>query len=599
MKKEIILLLIFVSSGFSQAIKINEIMYSPKNGEPEWIELCNTSADKINIKGWKIRHHTTTWYTITSTDFFVRSDSFVVMTKSDTIFSFHSLDSSIVLICPAVPTDFLVNTGDTISIRDSTGTLADSVLYEPSWGGSNGKSLERISTELSPFLSTNWGTSLDSSGGTPGRKNSIAAWSYDLKVSSFSASLSSTDSSAVFDIVVKNCGVHSTSPFDVDVYLDYNGDHLPEPDEVVAETDNVPGLKACDSTSIVSKAKPQNFRAAGAFAVVKFASDQDTTNNSMWVKPKFSYSKESLVVNEIMYAPKSPEPEWVELYNNSNDSLNLNCFTISDNSGTEAVITGTDYLFPPSDYVVVAHDTGFFNLHPGVRTKTLIAKIPPLNNTGDAVTVHDAGGNLIDSVSYAPSWGGNTGGKSLERILPAGDSNDPQDFETSADSSGSTPARINSVTPRSFDLAVGTVTYSPFPIQSGGSITISACVINRGMKLCGPAKAVLFSDKNGNGSCDSGEPIDSIEIPAMTPGDSTVAIFTVHDLLFGSHRFGIFISYPGDELTTNNTKIISVDVGLPPASVVINEIMYAPKSPEQDGSGALLSPIRKRVNRIV
>ncbi len=591
MKNKIVLILTLVTTtnGFPQTVKINELMYAPKNGEPEWMELYNASPTSVNIKSWKIRNKNARWYTLTATDFYILPDSFLVLTKSDTIFSFHHIDPLCVLICPTLPTSFLVNTGDTISIDDSTGTLIDSVFYEPSWGGADGKSLERISTDISPFLSTSWGTSIDSSGSTPGRINSIAAKDYDLKIAAFSALLSLVDSVATFRIVVKNCGVRSTSPFGVKVFLDYDGDLVPQPDELAAEVDNIPGLEAGDSTQIVlsnipiaGKIASKNLRELNALAVVKFTSDQDTTNNFMWSNLEFSYPTKCLIVNEIMYAPQSPEPEWVELYNTSGDTIDLNGFTLSDNSGTKAVIANADFLFPPASYVVVAHDSGFFSIHLGIHDKVLITKIPSLNNTGDVVAIHDASGDLIDSVDYSPSWGGNIGGKSLERILPTGDSNDPQNFETCTDSNKSTPTKINSVTPRNFDLAIGTISYSPCPIQSGESITISASIINRGLRPSGIATIIFFYDKNGDGTCDAGEAIDSTQISPMAPGDSTMVSFMARNLLFGSYRFGIYINYYDDEQMSNNMKVISVSVGLSPASIVINEIMYAPKSPEQE-----------------
>lgn len=580
--KIVFITLSITSTCLSQSVKINELMYAPKDGEPEWIELYNATENSVNLKGWKIRDNNTNWYSLSAADCYVLPDSFLVLTKSDTIFSFHDIDSSKVLICTALPKFFLVNTGDTISIHDSMGSLVDSVFYDPSWGGSDGRSLERISADASPFLSTNWGSSLDSSGSTPGRRNSIAQCDYDLRVADFSAIISIIDSNVVFKINVKNCGLRATSPFDVDVFLDYDNDHVLQPNELAAEDDNVPGLKAGDSVQVVLGSTTKNSNVLDAFAIVKYSTDQDTTNNFSWERLKLLYPAKSLVVNEIMYAPQKPEPEWVELYNTSNNSINLNGFTLADNSGTEALITNKDYLLLPNDYAVVAHDSGIFSIHRGISDRILIAKIPSLNNTGDAVVIHDAAGNLIDSVNYSPSWGANTGGKSLERILPTGESNDPQNFETSMDSSGSTPAKINSVTPRNFDLAIATISYSPCPVQSGKTIIISATVMNRGLSISGSASVVLFCDRNGNGTCDAGEPTDSTRIPQMNRGDSTMVSFGSQKLFFGLYRFGIFINYPGDELQGNNTKLFLVNVGLPPASVILNEIMYAPKSPEQE-----------------
>ena len=167
-----------------------------------------------------------------------------------------------------------------------------------------------------------------------------------------------------------------------------------------------PDFAGGDSEKVVLSGTPKNLRARNAIAVIEFPSDQDTTNNSMWTRLKFSYYEKCLVVNEIMYAPKSPEPEWVELYNTSTDSVDLEGFTLSDNSGTKAAIAARYHLLPPKGYAVVAHDSGFFSIHKDICDNVFITKIPSLNNTGDAVVIHDAADNLIDSVNYSPSWGG-------------------------------------------------------------------------------------------------------------------------------------------------------------------------------------------------
>jgi hypothetical protein len=42
-----------IQPGFAENIvKINEVMYNPAEGKPEWMEFVNTSSDSINIKNW-------------------------------------------------------------------------------------------------------------------------------------------------------------------------------------------------------------------------------------------------------------------------------------------------------------------------------------------------------------------------------------------------------------------------------------------------------------------------------------------------------------------------------------------------------------------
>ena len=60
-----------------------------------------------------------------------------------------------------------------------------------------------------------------------------------------------------------------------------------------------------------------------------------------------------------------------------------------------------------------------------VGSEIIAFSLPALNNTGDAIVIKDSLGVIIDSLLYLPSWGGNTGGKSLERISTEDSSVDP------------------------------------------------------------------------------------------------------------------------------------------------------------------------------
>ncbi len=63
-------------------------------------------------------------------------------------------------------------------LLDPSGSVVDSVAYDPSWHHQDvfetrGRSLERISPHLESQSAANWSTSADPLGGTPGRHNSI------------------------------------------------------------------------------------------------------------------------------------------------------------------------------------------------------------------------------------------------------------------------------------------------------------------------------------------------------------------------------------------------------------------------------------------
>ncbi len=149
-----------------------------------------------------------------------------------------------------------------------------------------------------------------------------------------------------------------------------------------------------------------------------------------------------LVVNEILYAPPTGLPEYVELFNRSTKTLDLRGLTISDDTGTPRPITDAPFAVAPGGFAVVTRDTAALRaVFPGVRAVQPTAW-PALNNGGDAVVVQ-AEGVVIDSVAYLPSWGG--AGASLERRDPDGPSFSAANFGTSTDTRGGTPHAVNTL----------------------------------------------------------------------------------------------------------------------------------------------------------
>ena len=162
-----------VEPGFAQNIvKINEVMYNPADGNPEWVEFINVSSDSINIKNWFISDvlTTPTKNFITNEDVFITSGEFFIVAKDTSFNSAHPNTNAKIFY-----TNFgsLGNTSDGVIIYDFRNGIIDSLFYRSSWGGKKGYSLERISTIENTNDSTNWVTSLDVNGSTPGKQNSI------------------------------------------------------------------------------------------------------------------------------------------------------------------------------------------------------------------------------------------------------------------------------------------------------------------------------------------------------------------------------------------------------------------------------------------
>jgi PGF-CTERM protein len=144
-----------------------------------------------------------------------------------------------------------------------------------------------------------------------------------------------------------------------------------------------------------------------------------------------------VLINEIMYNPSAAQGadtdmEWLELYNNDSQRINLSDWLIDD-----TIIT-TDVVLDPDSYAVLARNkTAFETYYGGACTCSIIEATFSLTNTGDTIVLKDATGTEIDTVTYLAAWGANGNGYTLELNATGG-------WEESQ-AEGGTPCQPNSV----------------------------------------------------------------------------------------------------------------------------------------------------------
>ncbi|MCK4957185.1 MAG: lamin tail domain-containing protein [Candidatus Cloacimonetes bacterium] len=152
---------------------INEIMYSPENDEPEWIEL------KIN----QYQENLSTIYLIINEDTLYvpnKNCEYLLITANveDSLFlkENYNLDE-IPIFCNLTS---LSNSGEYLELGDVSGNLIEAFSFDPNWNNEvKGVSLERVNPHLMTN-SSNWDMCVDRC--TPGRKNSI--WIESIPVDS-------------------------------------------------------------------------------------------------------------------------------------------------------------------------------------------------------------------------------------------------------------------------------------------------------------------------------------------------------------------------------------------------------------------------------
>ncbi len=160
---------------------VNEFMNRPDEdaGQPEWIEILNGSERDIDLAGWTLGDDEDRSPLLAGDDSPIRMapGAFIVLTQD--------LDKMLVAFplvdVPVIEPDrweTLNNTDDVITLADPQGFVVDRVPYDDAWRGKRdneaGVSWERIDHQGNPASEANWWLSVDPSGSTPGRENSLA-----------------------------------------------------------------------------------------------------------------------------------------------------------------------------------------------------------------------------------------------------------------------------------------------------------------------------------------------------------------------------------------------------------------------------------------
>jgi hypothetical protein len=165
------------------------------------------------------------------------------------------------------------------------------------------------------------------------------------------------------------------------------------------------------------------------------------------------YSRNSVVVNEIMYEPSSSNCEFIELFNSSNDQVDLANWQVITKNGEGNIIANAHKFLSKGEYFIVASDSILIKNYPYLAESQFVSLTiySPLNlhNTEDRVEIKDAFGNIIDSVLYSSKWHNKNilerKDKSLERVNPYLSSNAPSNWSTSVASENATPGKVNNI----------------------------------------------------------------------------------------------------------------------------------------------------------
>ncbi|KAA3657612.1 MAG: hypothetical protein DWQ10_12955 [Calditrichaeota bacterium] len=420
-----------------QSLVINEVMFAPLSGEPEWIEVYNRSDMEIPIAEWKIKDASGRQGLVEVVDSLVlKPDEFALFTADSSVRTIYSFTTDMQVVhIRAFPT--LNNTNETIALTGKSGAIIDSISIH--LAAEKGISIERIDALGSSVDQTNWTYSLSEAGATPCKINSVSAVEIDLAIDTTSVLWPDPppERNKYFHIVVPILNVGKQQAILNNWRLTDRAD-----DYVYAAGTSSMMIDVGDTLLI------QIEHVANKSGTHNFAFEIDVTNdnrrrNNRWIFDiSVSFLSRDIVLNEIMANPLSGEPEWVEIINLSSQPIDLNNWSISDGTRRgKLMFNGGKLILMPKDYFLITQELSRSDDQLGM---VVPEQWPSLNNSGDSVFIFDQNDCIIDSISYTDANVGENGVSwenmnfMIADIGPAG-----WDFCVSP--KGSTPGRQNSL----------------------------------------------------------------------------------------------------------------------------------------------------------
>ena len=423
---------------------INEFMcdQSPVVGLPEveFVEIYNRSTKVFNLQNWQLGDSSSfgtigsnVWLLPGEYKILCATGSIVDYPNGVGVTSFPSLN----------------NSGDEIILQSDLGVILDQIEYTSAWyqdanKDDGGYTIERINSNLPCSSSQNWSASNNPNGGTPGMINSIDNPQPDTQNPSIVETVAITASGIQIQF---SEGMDSTSL--VNATLNTSPSLTEQNRVVLGEFPEMMTVNFIES-----------FQTSQTYSYT-LSQVGDCSMNLATLSGSFALADNPVVgdviINEIMFNPLTGGSDWIELYNTSDKLLNLKNWSFAnyddDTISNQKVIT-TNYLLQPYDYVVVGKDSTHVlqNYSAAIPGKFLYLILPSYNNDSSTIYLSapiPLSDGLMDKVSYSDEWHfrllDDDKGKSLERLNPEGNSQDPGNWHTAAEAIGfATPGQENS-----------------------------------------------------------------------------------------------------------------------------------------------------------
>ena len=433
-------------------IVINEIMADPDpvlSNLPayEYIELYNKTAFPISLSNWQLSVGFTNRLL---PSIIMQGKSFLILTSASAAPYFSK--SIPILALSSFPA--LNNTGQSLVLKNAEKVVISAVSYTDQWYNDTNKkeggwSLEQIDPDNPCGEAKNWKASIDSNGGTPGFKNSVYQLNSDLDLPLLlTVNIISANALQLYF----NEALNSASLINPTDYLVDNNIGSPSFVKIIEP----------DFKSIILE-----FSTAFKEKCIYTLNVQNTltdcvgnplhSNTSLKFAIPDSILANDVIINEILFNPKSGSVDFVELYNRSEKIIDLKMLRLSEfdtntNSTKNVEKIGTSsFLFFPKEYIVLSENENLVkNNYQTISPNRFInmANLPAMNIDEGSVCISTTSA-IIDRFNYSEKMHfgllNDKKGISLERLNFDRPTQDPTNWHSAAQSVGyATPGYKNS-----------------------------------------------------------------------------------------------------------------------------------------------------------
>uniref|UniRef100_UPI00356908D4 lamin tail domain-containing protein n=1 Tax=Ancylomarina sp. TaxID=1970196 RepID=UPI00356908D4 len=429
---------------------INEIFAdeTPIVGLPEYefIEIYNTSEFPINIKDYKLKVGGSEK---TLSGFEIQAHDYLILCSNAATELYREFGNS--LGVSSFPS--LTNSGTSISLESSSGVLLDQVTYSSDWYGDDEKknggwSLERIDIDNHSWQADNWRASMDESGGTPGKNNSIEGLNPDVippRLLSFEMSNSNS-----IDLFFSET-LESNHAFNIQNYL--LSRDIGHPTHVVEIENDRFALRLNFKT---------DFEHNILFQLTLSDLLVDLAGNSIEERElEFSFAdmpqEGDLIINEVLFNPYPGGTDYVELLNVSDRMIDVQDLFIANRDEDyqlDAIyqMSEKSKMLEAGAYLLLSADTANVKMnyaHIDESTFLQLKNLPPYNDDEGRVVILNKNNDQLDDFAYDENIHFNLltskEGVSLERINPNKETNSYSNWKSAAQSIGfGTPGLKNS-----------------------------------------------------------------------------------------------------------------------------------------------------------